>query len=59
MNYSTKSYTKKDLMSNASDGWDYKNENEVETIFVNKDEDFFASEEDEDEDEEMNCIFFN
>lgn len=57
MNYSTKGYAKKDLTSNTSDGWDYKNENEVETIFVNKDEDFFASE--EDEDEEMNCIFFN
>lgn len=56
MNYLTKGYTKKDLTSNTSDGWDYKNENEVETIFVNKDEDFFASE--EDEDEEMNCILF-
>lgn len=55
MNYSTKGYAKKDLISHTSDGWDYKNENEVETIFVIKDEDFFASE--EDEDEEMNCIF--
>ena len=57
MKYNTNGYAKKDLTSNTSDGWDYKNENEVETIFVNKDKDFFASE--EDEDEEMNCIFFN
>lgn len=58
MNYSTKGYGKKDLTSNSSDSWDYKNENEVETIFVNNDGDFFASN-DDDEDEEMNCIFFN
>lgn len=58
MNYSTNGYAKKDLTSNTSDGWDYKNENEVETIIANNNEDdFFASE--EDEDEEMNCIFFN
>mgnify|MGYP000081265137 CR=1 FL=1 len=59
MKYNTNGYTKKELVSNSSDGWDYLNDNEVETIIVsNNEDDFFASNEDEDDDD-MNCVFFN
>jgi hypothetical protein len=57
MKYNTNGYAKKDLTSNSSDGWDYKNDNEVETIIANNNEDdFFASNEDDDD---MDCVFFN
>jgi len=57
MKYNTNGYAKKDLTSNSSDGRDYKNDNEVETIIANNNEDdFFASNEDDDD---MDCVFFN
>jgi hypothetical protein len=58
MKNNTKGYSAKDLTSNSSDGWDYKNDNEVETLIVtNNDEDFFASNDEDDDD--MDCVFFN